>query len=57
MNKDSDSECRSQIIIQKKCYSLYINKAVDEKIQQADAWMLPYVLEGNVTSHIDGDVN
>ena len=37
MNKDSDSECRSQIIIQKKCYSLYINKAVDEKIQQADA--------------------
>ena len=37
MNKDSDSECRSQIIIQKKCYSLYINKDVDEKIQQADA--------------------
>ena len=30
MNKDNDSECISQIIIQKKCYSLYIDKSVDE---------------------------
>ena len=37
MNKDNDSECISQSIIQKKCYSLYIDKAVDEKSQQAEA--------------------
>ena len=37
MNKDNNSDYILLLLFYEKWYSLYIDKAVDEKIQQADA--------------------
>ena len=37
MNKDNNSEYILLLLFEEKCYSLYFDKTVDEKIQQADA--------------------
>ena len=37
MNKDNNSDCILLLLFYEKWYSLYINKAVDEKSQQIEA--------------------
>ena len=56
MNKDNNSDFILILLFYEKWYSLYINKAVDEKIQQADACCVWHAAKNSARQFSSSDV-